>query len=61
MCEGEECESGDGCVNGDSVMETDADKPRFSKRYLEKLSKAWKGRRDKRKRKRLSHTRKDKW
>lgn len=35
------------------VMETDADKSVFSKKYLEKLSKAWKGRREKRKKKRL--------
>lgn len=61
MCEGEEHESGDVCEGGDGVMETDAERLKFSKRYLEKLSKAWKGRREKRKKKRLSHTRKDKW
>ena len=42
-------------------METDAEKPQFSKKYLEKLSKAWKGRREKRRKKRLGRTRKDKW
>lgn len=48
-------------VGSDVVMETDANKPKFSKKYLEKVSQGWKSRRDKRKKKRLAHTRKDKW
>lgn len=48
-------------VDGEGVMETDANKPRFSKKYLEKLSQAWRSRNDRRKKKRLAHTRKDKW
>lgn len=54
------CVEGEG-VEGESVMETDTGKSQFSKRYLEKLSKAWKGRREKRKRKRLARTKKGKW
>ena len=62
-----------GCVDGDSggvrggayeddTMETEVDKPRFSKRQAEKLSRAWSGRHDHRKRKkRLVRSRKDKW
>ena len=48
---------GDEVVEGGKdalVVETDADKPVFSKKYAEKLSKAWKGRHEKRKKKRLS-------
>lgn len=48
-------------VGSDVVMETDADKPKFSKKYLDKVSQAWRNRGDKRKKKRLIHTRKDKW
>ena len=59
---------GDGAVGegeegggGEGAMETDAEKSKFSKKYLERLSKAWKCRRDKRKRKKLSNTKKKKW
>ena len=60
----EGCERGDSAVSvdGDNVMETDADKPKFSKKYLEKLSRVWKGRREKRRKKsRLSRSKKQKW
>ena len=60
--EGVEDDSGDvGEVEDEGgVMETDTDKAKFSKKYLERLSKAWKDRHHKRKRKRLSNSRKRK-
>lgn len=43
-------------------METSADQPKFSNKYLAKLSKAWSGRRDRRKKqKRLTSKKKQKW
>ena len=56
-----EAEEGGGEGGGgggeEDQMETDAKKPAFSKNYLNKLSKAWKERRGKRKKKRLSNKR----
>lgn len=46
-------------VGGEGVSEG-MDKPTFSKKYLERLSLAWKGRREMRRKKRLSN-RKKKW
>lgn len=53
-------DGGDVAVSEDT-METDGDRPKFSKKQLEKLSKAWRGRHDKRKKKRLAHRSRDKW
>ena len=54
-----EAEEGEGGGEGgeEDQMEADAEKPAFSKNYLNKLSKAWKERRGKRKKKRLSNKR----
>lgn len=54
---------GEGSVDcgGEGVMETDTDRPKFSKKHLENVSRAWRSRRDRRKKKRLAHTKKDKW
>ena len=47
---------------GSGVMETDKDKMKLSRSKLEKLAKAWKGRHDRRKKKKkLSHGGRDKW
>ena len=67
-CEGKTAgEEGECC--GDEVardrkedgMDTDADRPKFSKKYLDKLSKTWKDRRERRKKKKLSSAKKHKW
>ena len=54
---------GDGSEAGgdEGAMEADTDKPKFSKKYLERLSQAWKHRHNRRRKKRLARTRKDKW
>ena len=52
--------SGGDVAVGEDAMETDRDKPKFSKKQLEKLSRAWKGRHDRRKKKRLAHRSRDK-
>ena len=51
----------DTCSVTHTAMEMEADTPQHSKKKLHKLSKEWKMRRNKRRKKRLEHRRSDKW